>query len=90
MATPTKSFLKVDVDASFNNLKKDEASGIIVRDYPRFLVSGSTSCFPTSSTLMAEAILMCVALYLVVNLNLERAVVESDVLILVSCCKGES
>lgn len=87
---PCDHFVKINIDAAFDQATGKGFAGIICRDNQGKLLTASSNRFYAFSPLVAEALSLREAASLADNFNLERVIFESDNKILIEVCKGRS
>ncbi|KAL4372628.1 hypothetical protein AHAS_Ahas05G0000800 [Arachis hypogaea] len=85
---PPQSWFKVNSDAAFSIGTKSGATASVIRDHTEKLLGGSTTVIQANSILSAEAQALREAVILVKNLNIQRAIIETDSLQIVQTLKS--
>nr|XP_025703912.1 uncharacterized protein LOC112805796 [Arachis hypogaea] len=85
---PPQSWLKVNSDAAFSIGTKTGATASVIRDHTGKILGGSATVIQANSSLSAEAQALREAVILVENLNIQRAIIETDSLQIVQTLKS--
>jgi ribonuclease HI len=87
---PRATFLKLNVDAAFNEDDQAGASGAIIRDSTGAFVAASSKFIPHVATAgMAEALAMCHGLELAVSIGANALEAQSDSTEVIYYCLGQ-
>lgn len=82
--------LQINSDTSFHQATGKVFGGYIIRDHEGILTSGNTFKGLANSALMAETLVLRDAMIFAENLRLDNLIFESDNLVLIQACRGDS